>query len=545
MAGEIKNGLPKKSIELLNGLAKTVKKSYYSGKTPDKALSFALKSANEHLGKEIKEENVNWLGNLNFAACSLKDSDLSFTLAGDIKIILIRQGEIINIGKNLNLEGMNPYPLKIFLNVASGKTAQNDILIISTKDLLEFIKENGVLSSIAKSGSISEKKIKELLPHSLFSKGQGSKISGACLIFIFGEEKKNAFRDFFQKESLKIPKISNPFVSLKNPAIEKLKPRKKFNKAGLIVLLIVLLASGFFLFKNVPARQDKTYETLEQKFREAEGYLVIKEPEKANALLKEILREISDVDIPIREKVKKHLETLNPLEEADLKLELKLEESGLGLDRIFCSESIYFYKKGSDIIIRDGKEKIELLKSVSGMSDGFVFSGPETLVYPDQGLWKERKLENMENGLFFSYFSNLYFIDKCKIKKYSYLGNLEWSSPQDWLNKNLESCSAKSFAVDGSIWILNEDNTIDKYYAGAFQQKIYLDIYPFINQISKIETNSSLPYLLISDKERIIFVEKSSGRISKQVSMPSLVDFSISGNTLYIFNGSEVFSTDI
>ena len=106
MAGEVKNAFSSQSKNFLESIAKTIKKNYYSHSASgaEKSLANTLKKTNEFLDREIKKENVSWLGNLNFAALSLKNNDLVFTKAGDIKILLVRAGKITNIGKNLNLE---------------------------------------------------------------------------------------------------------------------------------------------------------------------------------------------------------------------------------------------------------------------------------------------------------------------------------------------------------------------------------------------------------------------------------------------------------
>jgi len=158
LAGDLQNALPFNS-KFLDNLAQIIKKNYYNswgqfpqtGTVPiEKALSESLKKANDFLAEEVKKENVSWLGNLNFAVLSIKDLNLCFTKTGNLKILLIRGGQIIDIGKNLDLQEIEPYPLKIFFNVVSGKLIQNDTILVLTKKIFDFFTQQNILDKISK-----------------------------------------------------------------------------------------------------------------------------------------------------------------------------------------------------------------------------------------------------------------------------------------------------------------------------------------------------------------------------------------------------------
>jgi len=112
---------------------------------------------------------------LNFGVLSLKSLDLSFTKTGSLKILLIRDKQITDIGKSLELQEINPYPLKIFFNTVSGKLVENDIIVVLTQEIFNFFYEQKILSKIAKAESLDQKRLKEILPASLFEKGEGAK----------------------------------------------------------------------------------------------------------------------------------------------------------------------------------------------------------------------------------------------------------------------------------------------------------------------------------------------------------------------------------
>ena len=185
IVAEIRNALPS-DPRLLQGLAKTIKGKYYalSAKSPEKSLSQSLKTGNDFLAEEIKSENVNWLGNLNIAAVSLKDFNLVFTKAGNLKILLIRGSQITDIGKTLDAAEINPYPLKFFSNIVSGRLNENDAILLLTKNVGDFFQKEKILNKMASAAPLDEKKLKNILPPDLFAKGEGAEIAGICFLVL-------------------------------------------------------------------------------------------------------------------------------------------------------------------------------------------------------------------------------------------------------------------------------------------------------------------------------------------------------------------------
>ena len=452
MVGELQNSLPQ-NLKFLDNLAQIVKKNYYtlSAQSSEKALSETLKKANEYLGEEVKKDNVNWLGNLNFTVLSIKDFNLTFTKTGDLKILLLRAGQIIDIGKNLDLREMDPYPLKVFVNVVSGRLLENDMILVLTEEIFKFLYQQSVLTKIAQTEEISSKKIKEIFPSDLFTKGEGKKVSGICFLSVLKSESKlvKKLRPLlFQTKlpSLKLPKLP------KFPRIPSQPESRK--KIILVIVLISLLVFGFLIFKKT--------------------------------------------------------------------VEIKKEAP---------EETI--------------KDNIENLKEVSELEYNQVstpFTLPENLI----------PVPDFNSDLSASYLSNIYFLDKktCKIIKYPYLGESNWGEPKIWKEMD-ENCSLpKSMAVDGSIWILNKDNSISRYYAGSFQEKIELDFFPFPENITKIEVKPNLPYLYLLEpvKNRVVITDKK-GKIVKQFQsekFDNLKDFAISENgTIYLLNDSKVYKIEM
>jgi len=358
MVGLLKNVLPQ-NIRFLDVLTQKIKEKYYKtvSSAPEKSLRDTLRIANEHLEKIAKQGDVSWLGNLSFAVISLKDFELNFTKVGDLKIFLIRKGQIIDIDQKLKFDDIEPYPLKIFGNIVSGKLAENDIILVLSKEVYDaFLKEN-LLNEIARK-SLSDllpegiKKFKDVLND---KKEQLTKISGICLLMVLSKEaapkeketlsgkkvlKIFSFKEVFNPlvkiiKNFQIPKIQLPsfylwkrglrreLSSLLNKlktraqnkvlcSVEHIKklcalisykfPDKLKRKVILVLALILLLVIGFFIFEKREEEKIKTYQIqinqIQEKISQAESYLILAEynpqaKKNANRLYKEVWDEIS------------------------------------------------------------------------------------------------------------------------------------------------------------------------------------------------------------------------------------------------------------
>lgn len=564
IAGELQNSLRSDS-NFLDNLAQAVKKSYYtlSVNYPEKALSYSSKKANEFLAEEVKKEHVNWLGNLNFAIFSLSGFNLNFTKTGDLKILLIRQGQIIDIGKNLDLQEIDPYPLKIFFNTVSGRLIENDKILVLTKQLFDFLKEKNILSQMARiQTELDSKKLKEILPASLFDKEEGAKISGLCLLAVLNQKNNQPESILFPVPHLpkinlswiklpRIPKIAKlPRLAIKKPGylIEKFKKQKKIGKnLILIFILMLILFFGFYLFKEASDKKEgeikTSLEEIKKKVSEAENLLIFKNEKQADSLFKEAWEEISSLTeketslkqdiISLKTSIEENLEKLNNLE--------KIENPEIAQE------------------LNPNQSEIESKKILYSLSDeNLIFSPPDTVFVLKSNQWQETNIDlpsfDFNLDLFSSYLSSLYFLDQetCKIVKYQKTGDSKWSPAKIWPKDSEEACfNPKSITVDGSVWILNKDNSVLRYYSGSLKETIKLNFFPYPENISMIIAKPNLSYLyLLEPAEKRIVITDKTGQIIKQFQSDKFNDLkdvviSSSGETIYLLNGSIIYKLKI
>jgi hypothetical protein len=350
MLGEIKNPLPH-NYKLLEKTAGAIKKEFYSKfqRTHEQALKEALKRGNDFLSQEVSRENTDWLGNFSFAIISLKNFDLNFTKVGNIKMFLIRGPHVIDIGSKLDSQEIEPYPLKIFNNIVSGKVGESDIILAISESIFPKIKS--IISEI----NGDEKKLKNLLKakEDILADAVGSflviNVAKTDLVsrnqkIVFRKEPekfaiKNSFLSlakYYQKITAVFKKLSTLFAR-KKPAKEepvippsgpikvkvkieqkkpsaKLAPLKlpafsmpvfraplikltwpkiKLTKKNLesIGILVLFLVAGFLIFQGQEKQKQKEYlaqiQTIQENVSRAENYLAApdKNPETKNQAL--------------------------------------------------------------------------------------------------------------------------------------------------------------------------------------------------------------------------------------------------------------------
>src|SRR4030042_6802490 len=195
MAGLLKNSLPQNGT-FLERISKTNKDNFYKSLqgNPEKSLREALRMTNDFLEKSARGGDVSWLGNLNFGVISIKNLDLNIAKVGEIKIFLIRKEQLIDTDEKVKLDDIEPYPLKIFGNIVSGKLAENDAVLMLTGDVYKLFKTNAIFEEIAKASSFSQKSLKRILDEKNVDL---SGTFGLCLFIALTEEQPALERESF------------------------------------------------------------------------------------------------------------------------------------------------------------------------------------------------------------------------------------------------------------------------------------------------------------------------------------------------------------
>ncbi|MDO8265138.1 MAG: hypothetical protein Q7T34_02095 [Candidatus Parcubacteria bacterium] len=575
IVGQLSNVLPQNS-HFLDDLANYIKQEYYlkSQKTPEQSLTDSLRKANEFLSNAVKDGNVNWMGNLDFFALSIQNFVINFAKTGDISVLLFHDGEIIDMGSNLEYQDTQTLdPLKVFGNIASGKVLPGDKIAVLTPKILDFLKSQNLMEELA---LISEEKsLKEFLS---LHKEELLEIYGTCLILIPGG-------DINQNEMINVrtPEIGSLFkltASLKNllarcssiiksligrlkslnlfknwklpkikipnnislPKIPKL-PNLKFNisdkeifkeKLILILKFIIILIIGFLIFRGSAKREipiEENLPSIESKMRQAENLVILHKDDEANILLQEAL-----TDILILENKNRKLSE-NALDDKKTVMD-NLDK----LNNVAKIQNPEVFTDIGDHIITP--QKI-LLIGTNLLTSELFFSKPNTLLFLNSGQWQEQSLsDDYEFADIALYGQNIYLLDSKngEIIKFSAVSN----TSSNWLEASAEKIiGAKSIAVDGNIWILTGDNKIDRYLKGKYMETLDLTVFPGLDNALRIRVSSGSPYLFIMDNKRVVIMDKQGNLIKQYQSeaFDNLIDFEISpdGKEIHILNGNKIY----
>lgn len=492
IVAELKNAIPQNS-RLIHNIALLLKREYYFGSSPEQAFKKALKKANEFLSERTKTGNVSWLGNLSLSAISLHDLDLNFSKDGKIKMFLLRPGQITDIGKIFEIEEFEPYPLKIFTNIVSGKFLENDKILILTNDVFELFLKTGLLDKI--SLAQDQRELKDLFRA---KEKEFSDISGICfLLFLAKEASPNISMTFkkmsasfslkeilspilrtFSKSSLKkaflklrlptLPKISLPKLKIKLPKFKFPLASLKFHfdwqeektkkNLFLVFLLICFLVLGFLFSKReseskIISFRNKLIE-VQEKTVKAQSYLVLGQDSKADSIFKQAFQEVlplTKISSPVfkeaaalKSLIEKNLASLNKIEElVDPKPVFDFDNKGIvPQDLVFFEGSLYLfssYYKGVVKLAGQGMEKIvsDYGFSLASLSDDglILFSKPnKVLILKDNQFKQDFSLKLPGSEIAFldlALFRNsLYFLEKDTGKVVKYFQPLSENKDQ-------------------------------------------------------------------------------------------------------------------
>jgi hypothetical protein len=301
MFGELKNALPH-NYHLLEKIAGTVRKEFYSKfqRTHEQALKESLKRSNEFLSTEVSKDNTDWLGNLGFAIISLKNFDLDFTKVGDIKVFLLRGPHIVDMGSKLDNQEIEPYPLKIFNNIVSGKLGEGDMIFVATKEIMPALKD--IITYLTKNYPFEEKGFKEFLKR---KEKELAEITGA--FFVINVVKSIAPKKpkvIFQREIEKFSVEKQVFI----PVLKSTKNFIKYSKNLISKVTVNRPKPKFSLhwpkFNKPQAKEIPVQEE-------------IKLPEPKQEIAQETVKETKKSTEPIKIKVK--IEESKPLEFQEIK----------------------------------------------------------------------------------------------------------------------------------------------------------------------------------------------------------------------------------
>ena len=344
-------------------------------------------------------------------------------------------------------------------------------------------------------------------------------------------EKKSFFESLFKK-----PKV----LVVAPQEFERDSQSKKVTLSIGIILLLILGISIYFGIrqKNINETRLKYEGKLSeasQNLDEAIG-LVSVSPDKARELFvaaQEKLVEIEGLNVKdsaiseLRRKVdeekSKAFGEYSP--ETNLFLDLGLLSSGFKGSEISSSQGDLFIldKEGKKVVrveietkkssVVAGSDKIPEVAGLAAYSDRVFILDNEGV--KEVGDTLSTAIEKSWDGeaLIFGFAGNLYVLDKQGNQIYRYAGSGEiFGGKQNWLSDGTKPdfANAKSWVIDGAIYVLNSSGKVQKFSQGSPQSFRLAGVYPEIVNIEAMYANDETEFLYILDKlgKRVVVVDK-------------------------------------
>lgn len=344
--------------------------------------------------------------------------------------------------------------------------------------------------------------------------------------------------------------------------------------SGLILIALVLVISLTMTRINKDKQQElENFQALLQQINEKEGLIdsnllynnedgAIRVLNDAKNLANSLPRE-KDFQITAYNEI---MDKLTLLEEKTLKIS-KIQElnqafdvTDLSLDNlVFVADKIYGAQSDTvyvfDVV---SKEKIEIKISGAINLSAPKYDGDNTIYYRDSekifrldtktSKFTSANLSDVltteDQANFGIYNQRVYLLSPLDNKLFAYPYNL--NSRSNWFKEDANIAEAVDLFIDGSIYILNKDSSLKKYYQGKLQSFNNLALNPSTYSAQKLLGDDKQLYILDPSNKRLAIVSKDDGHLISQyifTSLTDIKDFSLDTNNkkVYILADNKIY----
>ena len=379
-----------------------------------------------------------------------------------------------------------------------------------------------------------------------------------------------------KKEVKTIDRITTT-ASRKYNWFSRLNLKKKIALIGLLIIFLVFMQTLVFLTQKRSEKQKDVdyYNSIQEiniKFTEAESKLIYNDEQAAENLLLEINQIIEkliihsaeqqkEVDV-IKDQVWQQLNKVRHIYVVPSPVEIFDLSSVLENAKQIVQKDNKFYILGNNQLYVLENDQ---LKALIDFADGkFLADWPNTnkLILGNNNQYFIFNIDSRQIETFnFSqtagntsvqdlaiYSNNLYVLDpqNNQIFKYPERGE-SFANGSAWLNETVDLSQANSLAIDGSIYIINNNGAITKFLKGEKDAFNYHEPHPIIGSDATIKTFKDSNYLYIIDPQykRIIILDKD-GQIKDQytsIKFDNLNDLAIDPEekAIYLLNNNHLY----
>lgn len=344
---------------------------------------------------------------------------------------------------------------------------------------------------------------------------------------------------------------------LKENISAKLKTAKiaEYRLFVLIVIIAVLFSASLLIIKTKKETSQQIEKVsgltteINNKIDSIEAALIYKDKEKAQELLqetKQLLNSLKTTIDPTNLEQQKKYEQLSKKIETQINKIYQLETLSqlpiLAKFDIQAESNIFLGPK--NILYLTAQNSLYKVNSRTQALDEVAKVGQKTSKI---NLWEKNKLilSNEQNAIWLvdtnnyslnklsfnlpandsrvvdinSYAKKIYVLDTGtnNIYKYRYV-NGSFGEPNKWLQQKADLSQGKEILVDGNVWIVNQDGSINKFFKGKQEVFSLKGLYESLGKEIKLWTADDLNFLYIIDQEknRVIIADKD-GRVKRQL----------------------------
>lgn len=351
---------------------------------------------------------------------------------------------------------------------------------------------------------------------------------------------------------------------------------KKISVIGLVLTLLLFVQGTVYLTqKKSIEKKDQVYQQIIQsisaKFGEADNKLIYNDEVAAEQILMDIEKSLanfqaakveqqSEID-SIREKTIRELNKVRHIYEVPNPLELANLASIIAPSQI-VQKNGQFYILGQDkLYVYDNKEIVALADFSGGIllsdwpnKDQLLLSQTDSHAIYNitdkkiSALALKKPADTSSIVELNIYGNNLYALDNgtSQIYKYPELGS-SFGNPTPWIKDNTKINEASSFAIDSSVYFIQNNGEIIKLSKGNKDIFNYHTPRPIIGANSSLQTFKDAKYLYVIDPQnkRVIIFSKD-GSIKNQYTSSAfddLKDLAIDPEekAIYLLNGQHLY----
>lgn len=425
----------------------------------------------------------------SFAAAIFNNNVLYLFAVGGAEIFIKRNGKFGTILDSGNLDPKS-------MTSSSGPLQNNDLITLATKSFLDVI-DPSLLSSSLENHSPEE--IAASLTPKVHEKEEGT---AAAFFIKYARQDKTPQESSYKEQTKKAEdKMETPFP-VKNHIPVKFSHSKKVYLTVAAIILIILASSVFFAVKKQDDNKtqvlfENVYESALKKYEEGDSLLDLNANLAKESLIasRELLEDNKD---KFKEDSKEQEQILTLLEKVNDGLE-KLDK-----------DISYFLKTQ--------------LNPPTGEPTASFFTQDENYVYilDDSGVHSLDKKTGQNKMLIKNdswktpdgigtYLGNIYILDKSSNQILKFVDEGEGFAKTNYFSDSPPNLSnAISLTIDGSIWILFKDGSIQKFIKGT---KDVLNVSGFkkpLENPTKIFTNKDTDnlYILDNGNSRVVVIGK-------------------------------------